>query len=649
MKRFYLTLIALFAITSLFSQKLSENFEKHKGCSHSKSGEHIHKTQNVLVNNYDVNFYKIDLSVTNTSTYIEGVVTINSKVVNETLNQFVVELINPLTVDQITVNGVTKTFTHSNDEIIIDLAQDFAVDSELSVEIEYYGNPSFNGFFSGISSETDDIWNKQVMWTLSEPLNAKQWWPCKQTLDDKADSCHVFITVPNNLMAGSNGLLTAIVDLPGDKKRFEWKSNYPISYYLISMAVAEYQEYNNYAHPEGITDSILIQNFIYDAPGYLTQNQDDIDATADLVEMFSGLYTMYPFKDEKYGNCLAPLGGGMEHQTMSTVDNFGFGLNAHELAHQWFGDNVTCSSWQDIWVNEGFASYSEYIALQNLKSQQQADNWISTAHDYALDAQNGSVYVPFEDAENDGRIFSYSLTYKKGGSIIHNLRFEIDNDDNFFQSLQDIQTTYNNDFASGEDVKEIFEDNSGMDFTDFFDQWYYGEGYPTYNIEWYQEADTLIFTSTQTTSAPSVTPLFKMLMEYKVETSEGDQFIKVYQTENIQEFRVPITGNVNGIVVDPNDWVIDGEASVVTGINIVSDLKANVYPNPVNDVVYITDNYKGTNKTIQIVDISGKIIMENTSNTSITEINLSEIGQGVYFVHIKTDTGTYTEKIMKLE
>ena len=153
--------------------------------------------------------------------------------------------------------------------------------------------------------------------------------------------------------------------MPGNKLRYEWKSNYPIAYYLISFAVSEYQEYNIYAHPAGMGgDSLLIQNFIYDAPGCLDYYKAGIDETVGMVELFSDLYSLYPFHQEKYGHCLTAIGGGMEHQTMSTMGNFNFGLVAHELGHMWFGDNVTCATWSDIWINEGFATYTDYLARE---------------------------------------------------------------------------------------------------------------------------------------------------------------------------------------------------------------------------------------------------------------------------------------------
>ena len=155
-----------------------------------------------------------------------------------------------------------------------------------------------------------------------------------------------------------------------------------------------------------------------------------------MITSFSRLLMDYPFSEEKYGHAMAPMGGGMEHQTMTTLQDFGFFLVAHELAHQWFGDHITCGNWQDIWINEGFASYMEYVAAQELLGQEAADGWMTNAMSVAKSRTRGSVFVPEEGVEDEYRLFDYALSYKKGAILLHMIRYELDDDDLFFGALR---------------------------------------------------------------------------------------------------------------------------------------------------------------------------------------------------------------------
>ena len=343
---------------------------------------------------YDVHYYGIDLEVSDTSTFIRGSTQIGSTALVG-MDEVVFELSVNLTVDSVFIDGVkVPAFAHGNDLVRITAASTIDPGETFSTRIFYHGTGGRYGFFSGISSRRDPFWGKRVTYTLSEPFHALDWFACKQVLTDKADSADIYLTVGDHLKAGSNGLLAGIDSLPGNRARYRWETRYPIAFYLLSLSVSEYQDYSYYLHPEHAVDSFLFQNYIYDTAAYLLAFKDDIDATGDMMLSFSGLFGDYPFWKEKYGHCLAPMGGGMEHQTMTTLANFGFNLVAHELAHQWFGDNVTCASWQDIWVNEGFASYAEYLALEQLVSYTAAAEWMEMAHNRVYTEPEGSVYIP---------------------------------------------------------------------------------------------------------------------------------------------------------------------------------------------------------------------------------------------------------------
>jgi aminopeptidase N len=650
MKKFLTLCIAVCFASAAFPQFSENSIFENK--SQIFGGQNISERpvkSVALMNKYDVKFYWLNISLERTSTYISGNVTINAVVQGSALDTFAVELVSQLTVDSAKINGTICTVSRSGSFAYIKLGTVLNPGSDVSAQIFYHGTPPTGGFFSGISHATSPSWGNEVVWTLSEPYNGNQWWPCKQELTDKADSSWVFVTTDNANKVGSNGILENVVTVAGNKLRYEWKSRNPIDCYLISVAVAKYVDYTIYCHPVGMgTDSLMIQNYVYDNPSTLPYFQDIIDSTAQMIELYAQLYGPYPFGNEKYGHSMAPLGGGMEHQTMTTLGSFSFMLIDHELGHMWWGDNVTCGTWSDIWINEGFASYSEYLCNQYLHSKANADVGMLDVHTSVMSDPGGSIYVPTADLGDMNRIFDSRLSYDKGSAIIHMIRFEMQNDTNFFNTLKQFQIQYNKSTAIGDDFKAVAETQSGVDFTDFFNQWYYGEGYPTYDIVWNQVNDTVYFSATQTTSS-AITPLFKMLMEYKLNSPSGDTLIRVYQTANVNYYKIPTHKTITGIVVDPDNWVVNEVGSVVVGTSeLESPVQFSVAPNPCSEnfSVYLS-NPNNNYRTIIISDITGRAIRSFGDNSSQPVIDIRDLNSGVYLLKITDGNYSVTKKFVK--
>jgi aminopeptidase N len=643
--------LILFFFYSYVSAQFTNSYQREKEFhSHNRqTTQIINKSSVSLMDKYDVKFYKIDIKAERTSVFVGGNVLIMAKVLSAPLDTFVFELKDYFIIDSVKVNNQKYLFQRTGDYVSIGL-NPLSPYSEVNVQIFYYGMPPNTGnFFSGISCQTSPNWGNQITWTLSEPFAAKEWFPVKQSLTDKADSAYIFVTTNNDNKVGSNGLLTATIPLPNNKVRYEWKTRYPIAYYLLSFSVGKYIDYSIYAHPAGLQDSILIQNYIYNNPSTLTTFKSQIDTTIDFIELYSDLFGMYPFYKEKYGHCMAPLGGGMEHQTMTTLGNFNFYLNCHELSHQWWGNNVTCATWSDIWINEGFASYGEYLAASNLAGMQEAQQHMLDMHNNIMSSPDGSVYIPPYQAVDENRIFDGRLSYKKGAAIIHNLRFEIGNDTTFFNILKQIQIRYKDSTLTGMDFKAVAEELTGKDFTDFFNQWYVGEGFPTFNILYWKQNDTLFIKSTESTSS-NITPLFKMQMEYKIQSSLGDTNIKLYQTTNVQTFKIPLFRPVSGIVVDPNNWVVNGNGSVIMGIeNSIDNINFTISPNPCNDFLEIYRNdHKMSNTFLSVFDITGKIVLsEKLFLKEKLQIKTDHIEKGIYFIQISDGVNRTIQKFVK--
>ncbi len=396
-------------------------------------------------------------------------------------------------------------------------------------------------------------------------------------------------------------------------------------------------------------DSVLIQNFIYNEPACLTANQSNIDLSDDILELFSEKYGLYPFHEEKYGNCLTELGGGMEHQTMTTIGGFSFGLNAHEMAHQWYGDNITCATWSDIWINEGFASYSEYVSAQYLISQSSANSWMSSAHNYVMSSNGGSVYVPESEIYygNEWRIFDGRLSYKKGAAIIHQIRYLVNDDNLFFEAMQNYTEEFTDSIATGLDFMNSMEASTGLELDSYFDQWYFGEGYPTYSVEYSYNSIGMFIAVSHTTSS-SVTPFFDLPVEVKLNFGAGvDTVFRIPITDNISYIQTEITDDIILLQIDPNNWIINHTGGVTVGTKeIENTMEFVVGPNPTKGHLQLHFGNSNSVKQISIMDLSGRDVRTLRALNTV-DIDISELNSGYYIVRATDGISSVTRKILK--
>jgi aminopeptidase N len=617
--------------------------------NHTLKSNSLSVSQIALTERYNVSYYKLDLNMTNTTTALSGYAEMKATALVP-MDTILYELFSTLTISSISLNGVNVPFVRSNSAVKIGV--NYPAGTVFTVRTNYSGTPPtaqtnpLGG--SGMSNATSPSWGNEVVWSLSEPFCAYEWWPCKQSLTDKADSCDVNITVPNACKAGSNGKLMQVVNLGNGTSRYEWKHRYSIDYYLISVAIAEYVEYNIYANPVGAPAPILIQNYIYNNPQTLPNFQADIDETADFMELFYELYGPYPFENEKYGHCMAPFSGGMEHQTMTTQGFFNPALTAHELGHQWWGDYVTCASWCDIWVNEGFASYSEQLMLENLYPGQEVQN-MADVHTNVMSQAGGSVWVL--DSLNENRIFSGRLTYDKGAAIVHSMRYIMNNDSLFFETLQNFLMSKAYSTAFGIDVRDAFAQASGIDYTPFFDEWYFGEGFPTYSVEWKQVGADALVKISHTSSMPNVTPTFTNPIDLKLtRPGNSDTTIRFDITSNANTFQITGIGTINNsIVIDPSNWIVNQNGTIV--MNELLDLNSlttepgiTLYPNPSSDEIRIQQLVSPA--TYIIYDMFGKIQQKGTAANN-QPISLKSLLAGSYLMVIETDGKQLKKSLVK--
>ncbi len=537
--------------------------------------------------NIDVTYYKLNIRITvpPKPKNLTGSVVIRGKSVISNLTAVSLDLQNTMTVDSIAGPAGNLPFSHASNVILVTLDRTYGQGEDFQLTVHYHGVPGSSGLGS---FEFSTQGGQQVVWTLSEPYGAPDWWPCKDNPSDKIDSADILINTHMAYRVGSNGILVDTISNPADTTHtYKWKTRYPIANYLISLAFTNYSESRNYFR-YAPTDSMLILNYIY--PGSYSSWSTALAKTVGMLEIFSDIYGMYPFINEKYGHCQFGWGGAMEHQTMTSTGTSSEYTIAHELAHQWFGDMITCRDWHHIWINEGFATYSE--ALYRERKEGGGGYWSEMDNNiYYAKWASGSIYL--QDISDPNEIFDWYLTYCKGACVLHMLRHVV-GDTNFFNTMKSyaLDTTYRFKNASAEDFQTVTENVSGMDLDYFFQEWIYGQNYPDYGMGWVSNPSgnqyELKVRLKQTVNSPSPA-FFTMPVDLKITYSGGgDTTVSVFNNQQDQVFTIILNRQPSGVQVDPEEWILRDVFSIsFTGVDDPDltpksvELYAN-YPNPFN-------------------------------------------------------------------
>ena len=588
---------------------------------------------------YDLVYQRMEWNVDPAVRYISGEVTSYFVCTTDSLHEMTFDLNDNMIIDSILQEKQKVSFLHQNDKITIQLKDRMLNHQMDSVSIYYRGEPINTDFGSFSTGQHNGI---PVMWTLSEPYGAKDWWPCKQSLKDKIDSIDIIVSTPESFRTASNGILVSDL-VAGGIREMHWKHRFPIATYLVAIAVTNYASYSDFLDL-GEGRRIEILNYIY--PEDLEYARSNTPEAVDIMQLFNYLIGEYPFSSEKYGHAQFGWNGGMEHQTMSFMGHFDFNIIAHELAHQWFGDYITLGSWQDIWLNEGFATYLTGLAFENLLGDDYWLAWKKYNVGKITATPSGSVFVT--DTTDVSRIFDNRLSYSKGAYLLHMLRWIL-GDENFFSGLQNYfnNPEIANGFARTRDFKEQMEMAGDTSLTEFFNDWFYGEGFPVYSVNFSNFSPGICKIILSQTPSDESVDFFEMPVPIRIynfdKTDSAD--LRLNNTENDQEFFVNTDFEVADLKVDPDYWLVNKTNTIVYSPLDEVNSEIQIYPNPFIDKLNVFGALFQKSVQIKIYSLDGKLIKEfsNGQNT----YNLLDINSGIYLLKIYTEHYVFIRKIIK--
>jgi aminopeptidase N len=593
--------------------------------------------------NFDVKYYRCEWTVDPAIRYIRGEVTVYFTIIAST-NSISFDLMNVLTVDSVLHHNTQLITGHTNNVLQVTLPGYLSAGILDSVSIYYQGVPAISGFGAFVQASHAGI---PVIWTLSEPYGSRDWWPCKNGLDDKADSIDVIVTHPSLYKTASNGLLQSET-LSGANKITHWKHRYQIAAYLICFAVTNYTVFTSSVQLGNI--ALPMQTYCY--PETLAAFQSNTPLVLNALQLYNNLFGEYPFIKEKYGQVQFGWGGGQEHQTCTFIVSPAEGLMAHELAHQWFGDKITCASWQDIWLNEGFATHLASMYME----QKYPANILSVRKqeiDYITSVPGGSVWV--DDTTNINRIFNGRLSYYKGSHLLYMLRWKL-GDAVFLKAIRqyhtDSKVSYG--FANTDDLRRNLEQVSGKNLDEFFKDWFYGQGYPSYHVKWSQIGSTYVrIILDQSTSHPTVN-FFDMPVALQFKNATHQKIILVDSKYSGEVFYSNIGFIADSVLIDPEYWIIsrNNTAEKITD-NVTGENVIQVLPNPVQNQFYIyLRNFSLPDASVSLYNAEGQLIFKKVlsllNGADFEEIPSAHLVPGVYFLKIRSGSSVkFIKKILK--
>jgi len=592
--------------------------------------------------NYDLKYQRMDVSLDPAVLFISGSVT-SHFLPNAEMSSIYFDFTDQIPVSQVQYHGVNMNFQQlATKELKIDFPAAIPANSLDSLTINYAGVPD-NSERTYFYVQTHN--GSPVLATLSEPYGPQTWFPTKQSMNDKIDEFDLKITTPDSYSVGSNGKLMSENLISGNKKTSFWRTQYPTAAYLIALSIGNFNKTSDVIG----TSSFPYLNYLYQDTSANQAVLDNIEWGKTAMNIFEEYFGPYPFSNEKYGHVeIAINGAAIEHQTMSGMNSFAKSTVAHELSHQWFGDKITCGSWNEAWLNEGFATFAEHVVFEkNLMTSAEFLAHLSNQINTITSFPNGKIYVDDANLGNIATVFSGRLTYVKGGFVLRMIKWIL-GDDIFYQMIKDYVANPNfaYKYATTGDFKNQILVSTGKDFTEFFNDWIYGEGYPSYQIKWNQTAanQNIKLKISQTQSDPSVS-FFEMPLPIKVTGTNGEiAELVLNNTSNDQIFSEPINFEVANVEFNKTLEIIEKNSTVTfdaaLATNSIVKEEIVLFPNPVKNEL----NFKGITKVsgYEIYSVEGKLIKKG-NYTPASSMNISTLNTGNYIIKISGKNIKFTK------
>lgn len=584
---------------------------------------------------WDLTFNSLNLTIDPAEFYISGIVYFEFLSNIDGLNTVIIDLNNELSVKSITSGTANCKFSHSENIVRIDLPSALNKNEKGSFVVKYEGEPNSGGIGSYISEILSD--GTPVTYTLSEPYGAKDWWPCKQSLKDKIDSIDIIVTTPLKYRTASNGLLVS--DSTANTKRTcHWKHRHPIATYLVFFSSTDYDVYSEQAT---LTDgtNVEILNYVYQSSSEYARKMTPV--TKDYIQFFSKKFIDYPFKNEKYGHAQFGWGGGMEHQTMSSMGDFSEGLISHELAHQWFGDYITCGSWNEIWINEGFATFLEAMTYEEFFPESWP-YWKRYIIESVTSEPGGSVYC--NEVSDIDRIFDGRLSYNKGSYVLQMLRGQL-GEAVFFDGMKKYLTDprVTNGFATTDLFRENMELAADTTLTEFFKDWIYGEGYPKYTTTWSSKNNLIDINIIQ---KPSISggPFFEMKVPVTVYKNGNSETFWLMNTQTPQAFTVNTFEKPDSVVFDEENWILCKKDISLSSLPVFAASEIKATYNKIEKQIILTVP-ELEQVSYSIYNTNGRIMTSGCLNASTSTISVASFNSGIYLIHLKYNKRSIVGKI----